>query len=148
MKKEQIKSPTKAAQHEDDCWVNVHDEALMIELGIHPPKAAPRDPSVWTKTPKEKRLLATMRRIHKGEMHFNMAPVKSIPVRAKLIIQLKKNRRFPHTTYSTTCWQHQIDNILSRYYEKNRKTGCMESVVSKYVYNGRTYKPDERPFWP
>ena len=42
-------------------WVDVHDSDLMISLGIHPKYATPRDPSIWTKTPKEKALLAKCR---------------------------------------------------------------------------------------
>jgi len=142
------KEVKKVIQHEEDCWVDVHDDALMVELGIRPPKAVPRDSSVWTKTLKEKKLLASMKSQHKGRMHFSIAPTRIIPVRAKLIIQLKKNRIFPHTTYSTICWQHQISDILSRYYIVNKKTKCIEPIVSKYYYNGRTYKPNELPFWP
>jgi len=142
------KEVKKVIQHEEDCWVNVHDDALMVELGIRPPKAVPRDPSVWTKTLKEKKLIASMKSQHKGKMHSVISSRRVIPVRAKLIIQLKKNRKFPHTTYSTICWQHQISDILSRYCIVNKKTNCIESVVSKYYYNGRTYKPNELPFWP
>ena len=147
MKQENVKSPSKAPRSEEDLWVDVHDDELMIELGIRPPHLVPRDPSVWTKTPYEKKLLKSLRRIHKGRIYFHSVPRKSIPVRAKLIIQLKKNKKFPHTTYSTECWQHEIGDILFRYYQTNKKTGFSESLVSKYIYNGKTYSPNERPFW-
>lgn len=147
MKQKNIKSPSKAPRSEEDLWVDVHDRELMIELGIHPPYAVPRDPSVWTKTPYEKRVLRSERCKHKERIHFHTVPRKSIPVRAKLIIYLKKNKKFPNTTYSTKCWQHEIGDILFRYYQINKKTGVSESLVSKYIYNGKTYSPNERPFW-
>lgn len=148
MKKENIQSPSKAAQREEDRWVDVHNDALMIELGIRPAMLIPRDKSVWTKTPNERRLLKTLRRGSKGRIHFHSVPEKSIPVRAKLIIYLKKNDRFPKTTYSTECWQHEIRGILLNYYQRNKKTGLNECLVSRYAYNGKTYGPNEKPFWP
>ena len=146
--RENVKSPSKAPQRENSSWVDVHDDELMIELGIRPSHATPRDKSVWTKTPYEKRVLRSERGKHKERIHFHSVPRKSIPVKAKLIIYLKKNKKFPYTTYSTECMQHAIENILLNYYSKNRKTGCNECLVTKYVYNGKTYAPNERPFWP
>ena len=46
MKEENVKSPIKATQGDEDRWVDVHDDALMVELGIYPRPATPRDPSV------------------------------------------------------------------------------------------------------
>ena len=154
-----VKSPSKAPEVlksnimktgnvESPEWVNVHDDELMVELGIRLPNLAPKDPSVWTKTPHEKKMLKSLRRTHKGRIHFYSVPRKSIPVRAKLIVQLKKNKNFPNTTYSTECWQHEIEDILLNYYAKNSKTGYNECLVSKYIYNGKTYVPSESPFWP
>lgn len=148
MKKENNRSPFKASQREEDRWVNVHDSKLMIELGIHLPDRTPRDKSVWTKTPYEKRILKVERHKHKKRIYFHIPPHKSIPVRAKLIIYLKKNKKFAYTTYSTECWQHEIGEILSKYHSKNNKTGYDECLVVKYVYNGKTYSSNERPFWP
>ena len=148
MKQENVKSPSKAPQRDEDRWIDVHDDELMIELGIRPPHAALRDKSVWTKTPYEKRILRSERCKHKERIHFHSVPRKSIPVKAKLIIYLKKNKKFPHTTYSTECMQHEIGDILFNYYSRNRKTGYNECLVTKYVYNGKTYAPNERPFWP
>lgn len=148
MKKENIQSPSKASQRDEDRWVDVHNDALMVELGIRPAMLSPRDKTVWTKTPNERRLLKSLRRSGKGRIHFHSVPEKSIPVRTKLIIQLVKNDKFPKTTYSTECWQHEIKNILLQYYKRNKKTGVNECLVSKYTYNGKTYAPNERPFWP
>lgn len=148
MKKENVKRPYKAAQSDEDLWVDVHDDVLMVELGIRPPSVAPKDPSVWTKTPYERRILKTLRHSCKDDMRFHSSQPKHIPVRAKLIIQLKSNKKFPKSTYSTECWMHEIGSILSKYYQRDKKTGLSEYLVVKYSYNGRTYKPTERPFWP
>lgn len=148
MKKENVKSPSKASQGEEDPWVNVHDDALMVKLGLRSPMLEPRDKSVWSKTPNERRLLKTLRRSSKEIIHFHTIPRKSIPVRARLIIQLKKNNKFSKTTYSTECWQHEIDNILLNYYQRNKKNGMNECLIDHYKYNGKTYDPNERPFWP
>lgn len=147
MKQENTKSPFKAPQREEDRRVDVHNDKLMVELGIRPPHITPRDKSMWTKTPYERKILRLERHKYKGDFHFHSIPQKNIPVRAKLVIYLKKNKKFPNTTYSTECWQHEIGDILLNYYSKNRKTERNECLVAKYVYNGKTYSPDERPFW-
>lgn len=148
MKKENVQSPSKAPQRDEDRWVDVHNDALMVELGIRPAVLAPRDSSVWTKTSNERRLLKSLRRGSSGQIHFHSIPRRSIPVRAKLIIQLKKNNKFSKTTYSTECWQHEIGDILLNYFQRNKKTGLNECLVSYYKYNNKTYAPNERPFWP
>ena len=148
MKKENIQSPSKAPQRDEDLWVDVHDDALMVELGIRPAVLTPRDKTVWTNTPYELRLLKSLRRGSKGRIHFHTIPERSIPVRAKLIVYLKKNNKFPKTTYSTTCWQNEVGSILLNYYQKNKKTGYNECLIAKYSYNGKMYEPEERPYWP
>lgn len=132
---------------EKNSTVDVHNEALMVELGIHPPKVASKDPNVWNKTPKERKLLKALRKSHKGTIHFNSIPDKVIPVQAKLIIQLKKNNKFPNTTYSYNCWMHQIDEILSHYSQYNTSKKCNETLVNWYAFNGQKYNSGDRPFW-
>lgn len=146
MKQEKVKSPSKASQY--DGWVDVHNDELMVELGIRHPEETPRDPSVWTKTPNERRLLKSLRRTCKNTIHFYSKPDRVIPVKTKLIIQLKKNTKFPNTTYSTVCNMSDIDRILLMYSQYNKSTKSNESLVQKYTFNGKTYKPGERPFWP
>lgn len=147
MKKEVIKNPSRSPQSEGTSWVDVHNDALMVSLGIRPPYLPQKDKSVWTKTSYEKKILKSLRRGNSSRIHFHSIPMKSIPVRAKLIIQLKKNKVFPKSTYSIECWQHEIGNILQRYYYSNKKNGTNECLVLKYKYNGKEYQPSERPFW-
>lgn len=148
MKQESTENPSKVVQHESDCWIDVHNDDQLVSLGIRPANLTPKDPKMWTKTPNERKLLKELRHLNKSKMHFNSIPVKSIPVRGKLIIYLKKNSSYPNTTYSTTCWQHEIDNILSKYYKDTEDSKFGESLVMKYVFNNKTYKVNERPFWP
>ena len=147
MKEENVKSPIKAARNDNNHWVDVHNYALMVELGIHPSPVTPRDPSVWSKSKQEKKILRTLRCAHKGKMHLSTPPRKVIPIRAKLIVQLKKNKRFPYTTYSTICGMHQIGDVLNFFNQWDRKNRMIVSVVAKYTFNGKTYMPNERPFW-
>ena len=147
MKEENVKSPIKAARNDNNHWVDVHNYALMVELGIHPSPVTPRDPSVWSKSKQEKKILRTLRCAHKGKMHLSTPPRKVSPIRAKLIVQLKKNKRFPYTTYSTICGMHQIGDVLNFFNQWDRKNRMIVSVVAKYTFNGKTYTPNERPFW-
>lgn len=143
MKKENVKSPIKATQNNESSWVDVHDDALMVKLGIFPPIDTPKDLSVWTKSNQEKKILKSVR--CKNKMHFGCPVQKPIPVQDKLIIQLKKNKQFPYTTYSIICYMHQIGNILDFFCQQSNNTKI--NVVAKYTFNGKTYLPNERPFW-
>lgn len=144
MKQENPKNVSKSTDIE---WVDIHDEDLMIQLGIHQPDLEPRDPSVWTKTSSERKFLKSLRHFFKAEMRASSMPRKSIPVIAKLVIQLKPNSKFQKSTYSTACWMHDIGSILAKYTQINQTTGFSESLVNKYSYNGKTYLPGETPFW-
>lgn len=124
-------------------WVDVHNDALMVSLGIRQPDLSPKDPECWTKTSKEKKILKRLRKRHKHSITTSsIIPSRFIPVYSKLIIQLYKNDQFNKTTYSTMCWQSDIANILSRYMSIKNK-----SLVSKYYWNGKWYKSNELPFW-
>lgn len=149
MKKDNIRSPKKGNPAEEDRWINVHDDNVMREMGFFRPfDQTPRDESVWTKTPYERRALKKMRYSCKRHgMHFHSIPRKVIRVRCKLIINLLKNKHFDKTTYSVECWQHEIPEILAKYRVVNRKTGYSTSIVRKYSWNGKTYGPSDLPFW-
>ena len=114
--------------------VNVHDQELMIELGIHPPYREIYD---FSKTPKEKADLLTYKR-KDGRGFYTRGVYKkpySIPVYDKLIIYVKEDG-----TRSINCGQSDIPDILFRL-KKDKKT------VLKYQWNGRTYQSNEIPFW-
>ena len=114
--------------------VNVHDQELMIELGIHSPYREIYD---FSKTPKEKaELLDCKHRDGKG--FYTRGVYKkpySIPVYDKLIIYTKESG-----TKSINCGQSDIPDILYRL-KKDKKT------ILKYQWNGRTYQSNEIPFW-
>lgn len=146
MKEKDYKKSSKENALNDERWIDVHNDEVMRMNGLwRPYDQSPRDPSVWTKTPTEKKMLKKYR-CTMDDGHFHSVPRKIIRVRAKLIINLYKNNRFDKTTYSTECWQHEIPDILSRYYVVDKKTGYPENVVRKYTWNGKTYGPKELPF--
>lgn len=134
-------------QH-DERWIDVHDDDVMRAMGFFRPfNQSPRDPSVWRKTPREREALKRVKTSWKHEDgHFHTSPRKQGCVRAKLIVQLRKNKEFPNTTYSFVCLNTAIDSILGRFLGINPKTGFPETLVAKYTYNGKTYTPQERPW--
>lgn len=126
-------------ENKEKGWIDINDDDLMVKLGLRLPLLEFRGSS--TKTSQERKALRSVKRMFKKKMHFHMVPQKTIPVQAKLIVYLKKNKKFPHTTYSFNCWMHQIGNIIGLFYNKEI------NLVDKYIYNGKTYGPNERPFW-
>jgi hypothetical protein len=127
----------------DPRFVDIHDEQALKELGIiRHPLVKPRDKSVWTKTKAEKDKLRKLRRQNKQDMHFNEFPIKRINCYSKLTIRLRKNHKFPKSTYSTECWQHEIPAVLANYVGYSKKDGVY-SLVKSYSYNGFTYKMDD-----
>lgn len=133
----------------DERWIDVHDDDVMREHGLwRPYDQSPRDPSVWRKTPNERRLLrqamASQGKI-KG-WHCGSCGKRNPLVRAKLIVQLKKNKIFPKTTYSFNCFNTAVNEILSRFTVNNPKTDTAETLVAKYSYNGMPYQANERPW--
>jgi len=127
-----------AKKSKEDKPVNVNDDNSMREAGfMRPYPVTPRDPEVWTKSNREKKALKKLRRVHKEDMHFNNCPHKPIRVESKLIIFLKKNKIYDKSTYSIKCWQSDVPEIV-RSFDKN---------VIKYSFNGKTYAPNEVPFW-
>lgn len=134
-------------------WVDVHNDDLMVSLGIRPANLEPKDPFVWTKNAKEKRILKRLRNRYKHSLKSgSVYTPKAIPVYTKLIILTKPSKRytfntksgkiFYKTTFSTICGQRDIPRILSNYVSENGK-----NLVIKYYWNGKWYKATERPFW-
>lgn len=150
MSKNKKQSPNKAVQSREENWIDIKNDELMVKEGLRQPKLEPRDESVWTKTPNEKRILRSVR--VKSGLRTSTVPTKSIPVRDKLIIYLEKNNIYPKTTISTECWQHEISSIISNYMIIDRKNSkkdriVYKNIVLKYSWNGKTYKNNELPVW-
>lgn len=145
MKKENSK---KSNSSEENRWINVHDDNVMREMGfLRPFVQSLRDKSVWEKSAYDRKMLKKFRNSGRNiDMHFHTIPQKVIKVRCNLIINLRKNKKFNKTTYSIECWQHEIPFILSKFSVKN-KSGNDVNIIRKYSWNGKTYNPNELPFW-
>lgn len=137
--------------------VSINDKDFMISLGIHPKNAEPRDPSVWTKTDKEKTDLKKMRLRHKkNRMTGSISYERPIPFYDTLIVHIKADSSYAvkrnkdgspdrstiKTTHSIKCGQSDIPFILAKFV--NTKG---DNIVTKYRWNGKTYSPSELPFW-
>lgn len=127
--------------------VNVHNDVQMVKMGIRLPLYEGRDESIWSKTLYEKKALAKAKSRYDGEkLRTGTTPRKVIPVQAKLIVYLKKNNKFPKTTYSIKCFQHEILDILG-FFSGESKNKKIVNFVSKYTWNGKDYTTKELPFW-
>lgn len=125
-------------KHESD-WVDVNDDALMVKLGIRHPSAAPRDPSVWTKSPKEKALLKKLRNHKSGILAKGGSSEKYEPLfKYTLCVTIAKDGKFMQfdkklkrkvfkTTFSHKCYKKEIPFILNRYVNEEGK-----SLVKSY----------------
>ena len=152
MAKVKKQSPDKAIQSREEGWVDIKNDELMVKFGLRQPVLEPRDESVWRKSPNEKRLLKVLRNSIKDKGRTSTIPMKSIPVRSKLIIYLENNNVYPNTTISTECWQHEIGEIISNYMIVDRKNSkkdktVYKNIVMKYSWNGKTYRNNQLPFW-
>lgn len=116
--------------------VDVKDQQMMIDLGLHPNYRVIYD---FSKTSKEKADLAKLRRrMGKGFYNQKWAARNKpfIPVYGKLIIYV-----YGENTKSIQCGQADIPDILVRIRKDPSKK------ILKYQWNGRTYQPNEIPFW-
>lgn len=138
------------ATERDERWIDVHDDDVCREMGIiRPFNQSPRDPSVWSKTPNERRILRNTIAMCGGKIkgwHCPAFPQRESSVRAKMVVQLKKNKVFDKTTYSTTVGNMEIDNVLSQFIVWNPRIQKNESLVKSYTFNGRPYNVTERPW--
>lgn len=120
--------------------VNVRNDEEMVRLGIRPATVTPRDPSVWSKSAYEKRILRDAKySCRGGNGHFYTVPTQRNKIYDKLIIQLKPNKVFNKSTYSMICGDTDVKRIVSGFTIENRKTKQPESLVIKYSFNGKTY---------
>lgn len=139
--------------------VNVNDLEEMIALGYRNP-LEPRDPTVWTKTNSEKKVLKRLRRFYKNYEFATGWSFKkpSIPHHDKLIINIYKNPGFlkkngydsSHLTFSYKCGQSDIPFILNKFMVVVKDHGQVvgtKSLIRYYKWNGKVYKPDELPFY-
>lgn len=138
-------------------FVNINDKDLMISLGIHPKNAEPRDPSVWTKTIKEKNDSKRMYLKHKKDkLTGSNGYTSRIPLHDRLIVHIKADSNYAlkknadgtpdtstiKTTHSIHCCQSDIPFILAKFVDSKG-----DNIVTKYRWNGKTYCPTELPFW-
>ena len=111
---------------------HIHDDAWMVAEGLRQPKQQPRDPSVWTRTDMERKILRSCPKMHVSG--GSSSSRKYIPVYTNLIVYVQGASK---PTYSMKCWQVDIPRII----------GSFGNKVIKYQWNGRTYQPNEVPFW-
>lgn len=117
---------------------HINDDAWMVAEGLRSPMRQPRDPSVWSKTPTEREQVRKLRHIKYRITRGSVGTRKHIPVYLKLIVQV---RGLEKTTFSLECWQADIPSVLGRFRERGGE-------IIKYQWNGKTYAPNEVPFWP
>ena len=127
-------------------WIDIHDDALMVSLGLRQPKLIPRDPSVWTKSKKEKEFIKKMKHSISQQFVNTWGGKKDIVnFKGKLNVTIKKNdsftmydstlkRRIPKTTFSFNCYEYYIPFILQRF-----KISKTEDLVIKVTFNGKPY---------
>lgn len=135
MKKKSVKKEEKP--------VNVYNVAEMMSLGLRGEEFR-RNPSVWTKSNKEKKAYkkadAIYRNRYPNENWHNPSHHEPyLPYVCKLIIYLSKNKKFDKSVYSIMCNPNRISDYLDRYQDEKK------SYVLKYSYNGKMYQPNERP---
>ena len=128
-----------------------NDDAFLVAEHLRQPSVKPRDPNVWTKTPKERKLWKKFRRVPAPNYNWS-EPVKIIDIPGTLVVYVKggnfttgklnpkTKKPIPKTTFSHKCIQSNIPYILGKY-----KTP--KSEVLKYSWNGKMYSPDNLPFW-
>lgn len=126
----------------DEEWVDIHDDALMVSLGIRP-----RDYVVpnFSKTIKEKKLLKKLKHNVTNTLPRNWYGYRepSFPLNTKIIVYLKRNHNYPHQIYSRNLWMYQIPQYLTSFHTK--KGTCL---VDYYIYNGIRYNATELPVNP
>jgi len=123
-------------------WVDVHNDELMVKLGIRYPNLQPKDMSVWTKTDREKKILNKLRNRFKHSLKTGSISIgRRIPVYDKLIIQIKPIKGLK-TTYSHICGQSDIPRILSNYVDSKGR-----NIVIKYRWVNKWYRYGDIPFW-
>lgn len=111
--------------------VDVNNDAQMVAFGIRPPHLKPRDPSVWSKTEKE-------RKAWKKQRHFPAPntrwapPVKPSKFVGRLIVHV---RGLEKTTYRHDCPETDLPYLLGKY----KNEFC---TIVKAFWNGKEIDPE------
>lgn len=124
MKKEEKKK-------EEDKRVDVNNDAEMVALGIRNPHIKPRDPSVWTKTEKERKAWKKQRRFPAPNSRW-MPPVITSQFKGRLTVNVKGLGK---TTYSHNCPETDIPYLLGKYKSEH-------SSIIRAFWNGKEIDPE------
>lgn len=111
--------------------VNVNDDAMMVSLGIRKPFVQPRDPSVWTKTEKERKAWKKQRNFPTPNSRW-AAPTRSSRFTGRLIVHVKGMDK---TTYSHICPETDVQYLLGKYKSDN-------SSIIRAFWNGKEIDPE------
>jgi hypothetical protein len=150
-----IPSLQELAKLAEEEWIDVHNHALMVYLGMQPPHYKGRDTKVWTKTEKEKELLKQMK------ARCNTILPRQWPYAeprstffSKLIVRIRPSNKFKfkdkhgneqkktYFSHKNVC-ESDIPAILAKYYVWKDK--ARQSLVISYEWNGKAYAPNELP---
>ncbi len=140
---------------EEDEWVDVHNHALMVALGMRQPLYEGRDPKVWTKTKEEKKLLKQLK-ARCTTILPNGWPGEPTRSRffSKLIVRIRPSNKFKfkdkhgneqkktYFSHKNVC-ESDIPDILAKYYVWKDK--ARQTLVISYEWNGKTYAANELP---
>ena len=112
--------------------VDLKNESECISLGIRNPKVSPRDPSVWTKSKKEKALIRKLKHSARENKIGWAAPQKESRFTNNLIIYVTKDN--PKTTISIKdCMEVNVPYILGKY----------EDILVKAFFGGKQVYPNK-----
>lgn len=142
---------------DEDRWIDIHDDALMIGLGLRPDFYQGRSESVWSKTPEERKQLVQLKArcttiLPQGWPESE----KRYPLYADLIVRIRPSNKFQiydkksgHNQKKTTFSHKRINvvdipKILEKYYVWKKDIG-RQSLVIFYIWNGKKYSPGEIP---
>lgn len=111
--------------------VDVTNDAECIALGLRLPKRQPRDPSIWTKSNRDRQLIKKYKKSSSLADIGWAAPKRESKLVDKLIVNVKDN---PKTTYCyKNCLDTNVSYILDRY----------EKSLVKAFYGGKQIYPKQ-----
>lgn len=121
----------KIEKKREDMRVDVNNDAEMVALGIRNPHVLPRDPSVWTKTEKERRAWRKQRHFPAPDSRW-APPVKVSRFTGRLTVNV---RGLDKTTYSHNCPETDIPYLLGKYKSEH-------SSIVRAFWNGKEIDPE------